>query len=151
MDNGTEQHGTHLETTVADDAVPLCPACLEPCDPLDNYCPNCGSNEPINPLASYMPFVKIRYETGIFGKLWRKCWDSKISKPFRVLCMAMGFLFYDLFFLIGLPFLLTKKIKNERIRRLYTAFFYTVFILLVIAFFAHRITLAFQIQRMYGH
>lgn len=139
----------HLETTVADDAVPLCLSCLEPCDPLDNYCPHCGSSDVINPLASYMPFVKIRYETGLFGKLWRECWDSKISKPFRILCMGIGFLFYWLIFLIGLPFLVTKKIKNERIRRIYTVFCYLLFILLVIGFFAHQIIVAFKITSFY--
>lgn len=138
MDENREHHGTHVETTVAKDAVPLCPSCLEPCSPLDNYCPNCGSNEAVNPLASYMPFVRIRYEAGVFGKMWRDCWDASISKPFRILCGAVGFLFYGLFFLVGFPFLLTQKIKNEKTRRVYTNLCYALFVLLMLAYFAVR-------------
>ena len=39
-----EETGDMLESVsiqVDEDAVPLCPNCLEPCDPLDNYCRNC--------------------------------------------------------------------------------------------------------------
>ena len=59
---------------LADDAVPVCPACLEPCSPLDCYCSHCDCNEPLNPLASYMPFVDIRFRAGLLGKVWQKTW-----------------------------------------------------------------------------
>jgi hypothetical protein len=49
---------------------PVCPNCLTPCSPLDYYCPHCGSNEALNPLASYMPFVRLRFTTGLAGRLW---------------------------------------------------------------------------------
>jgi hypothetical protein len=98
--------------SLADDAVPLCPYCLEPCDPLDNYCPNCGSNEAINPLASYMPFVDIRFSVGMVGKLWRKTWSGETSLIERVLYIALFVLFYPFILLVGLPVLICEKIKR---------------------------------------
>jgi hypothetical protein len=62
---------------VPDDALPVCPNCLKPCNPLQNYCDSCGSNEVINPLTSYMPFVRIRFNIGMYGKLWRKIWGDE--------------------------------------------------------------------------
>ena len=59
------------------DALPICPKCLSCCHPLQYYCHNCDSNEVINPLASYMPFVRIRFNVGMFGKLWRKIWRNQ--------------------------------------------------------------------------
>ena len=59
------------------DARPLCPNCLKPCNPLQNYCDNCDSNEVINPLASYMPFVRLRFNIGMYGKLWRQIWRDQ--------------------------------------------------------------------------
>lgn len=59
------------------DAKPLCPQCLQPCDPLQYYCTNCNSNEAINPLSAYMPYVRLRFNIGIFVKLYRRACDSK--------------------------------------------------------------------------
>ncbi|MBW8041358.1 MAG: hypothetical protein FVQ85_15340 [Planctomycetes bacterium] len=59
------------------DALPVCPNCLKPCNPLQNYCDSCGSNEVINPLASYMPFVRLRFNIGMYGKLWRQIWSDE--------------------------------------------------------------------------
>jgi len=62
------------------DARPLCPKCLKPCHPLQNYCDSCDSNDVINPLASYMPFVRIRFNIGMLGKMWRVIWyDEEAS------------------------------------------------------------------------
>ena len=104
----------HLETTVADDAVPLCPACLEPCNPLDHYCPNCGSNEAINPVASYMPFESIRFETGLIGKMWRKTWAPKTPGIDRAINILLLILFYPLILLIGLPVVIWQKMKSQK-------------------------------------
>ena len=61
-------------------AWPVCFKCLKPCHPLQFYCDSCDSNEVINPLASYMPFVRIRFECGIYGKIWRKVlYDKEAS------------------------------------------------------------------------
>ncbi|MHC4883152.1 MAG: hypothetical protein ACYSOH_05700 [Planctomycetota bacterium] len=85
---------------VAEDAVPVCPVCLEPCDPLGNYCPNCDSNEAINPLASYLPFESIRFKAGMFGKMWHKAWDSNTPLGLKCLYICLFILFMPLVFLM---------------------------------------------------
>ena len=70
-----EINNESVSLEVGDDAVQICPNCLEPCDPLDKYCQNCDSNDPVNPIASYMPLESIRFSTGVIGKLLRKIWD----------------------------------------------------------------------------
>ena len=72
---------------VPDDARPLCAKCLEPCHPLQFYCDKCDSNEVINPLASYMPLVRIRFNVGMVVKVWRKMlYDQEASLVFRLFC-----------------------------------------------------------------
>jgi hypothetical protein len=67
------------------DAWPVCPKCFEPCHPLQSYCEHCDSNEVINPLASYMPFVRIRFNIGMLGRLWRRIWhDEETSIALKV-------------------------------------------------------------------
>lgn len=97
---------------VADDAVPVCPACLEPCSPLNYYCPHCGSNETLNPLASYMPFVDLRFRVGMIGKLWQKTWAPETALLERVCYIAMFALFVPLILVMGLPVVLYDKIKR---------------------------------------
>jgi hypothetical protein len=85
------------------DAWPVCPKCLSPCHPLQYYCHNCDSSEAINPLASYMPFVRIRFNIGMFCKMWRRKWyDKEASIIFRLLCWFVIILF-TLIFLMRLP------------------------------------------------
>ena len=99
---------------IADDAVPVCPDCLSPCDPRDNYCPNCGSNEAINPLVPYLPFEGIRFVAGIYAKLLRKTWDSSTSTGQRVLYICLFLLFMPVIFLIALPFMVFEKLKSSK-------------------------------------
>lgn len=84
---------------VPDDAQPLCPKCLKPCHPLQNYCGNCDSNEVINPMASYMPFVRIRFNIGMLGNLWRRIWYDKHTS---IICKLI-FLFMFIFGVLILP------------------------------------------------
>ena len=81
---------------IPDDARPICVKCLEPCHPLQHYCANCDSNEVINPLASYMPFVRIRFNIGMLGKLWRRILYDKhtsiIRKLLVLFLLILGFL-----------------------------------------------------------
>ena len=100
------------EAILADDAVPLCPNCLEPCDPLNNYCSNCGSNEAINPLASYMPFVDIRFKVGMIIKLWQKTWSSDTSIGYCIFYVCLILLFAPIFLFIVLPITIYKRIKK---------------------------------------
>jgi hypothetical protein len=62
---------------IPDDAKPLCPNCLQPCDKLSYYCNNCGSHQAINPLTAYMPFQNIRYNYGGIGVMWRSLCNFK--------------------------------------------------------------------------
>jgi hypothetical protein len=81
-DKGTEQLDDEF---IPDDARPLCAKCLEPCHPLQFYCDKCDSNEVINPLASYMPYVRIRFNVGMVVKAWRKMlYDEEASVAFRL-------------------------------------------------------------------
>ena len=66
------------------DAKPLCRRCLQPCNPLQYYCTNCGSNEAINPLAAYMPYVRLRFSIGIFAKLVRRALDGENPLSLRI-------------------------------------------------------------------
>ena len=88
------------EAALADDAVPVCPNCFEPCNPLDNYCPHCGSNEIINPLASYLPFVDLRFRIGMIGKLWQKICDKKNALGLRILYVFLFIIFMPFMFLM---------------------------------------------------
>jgi hypothetical protein len=116
MEDVTQKNSDTIEreSALADDAVPVCPNCLEPCNPLDNYCPNCGSNETINPLASYMPFVDLRFRIGMIGKLWRRTWSSDTEWIDRAIYIGLFILFYPVVLLIGLPYLLYEQIKRKK-------------------------------------
>jgi hypothetical protein len=99
------------ETALVEDVVPVCPNCLQPCNRLEYYCPNCGSNDPINPLASYMPFVDLRFNTGMIGKLWGKAWASDTQFIVRVIYLLMFMVFSPVVLLIGLSFIMFEKPK----------------------------------------
>ena len=68
---------TYDDEYLPPDSKPLCPSCLQPCNPLQYYCTNCGCNEAINPLAVYIPYVRIRFSAGVFGKFFRRMCDNK--------------------------------------------------------------------------
>jgi hypothetical protein len=112
----TENMFESVSLQVDEDAVPLCPNCLEPCDPLDNYCQNCDSNEAINPLASYMPFTDLRFRVGMIGKLWRKLWSPETAIILRVLYIFILLLFFPAVFLIMLPASICYKHLNRKNR-----------------------------------
>jgi len=78
---------------IPEDAWPLCPKCLTPCHPLQFYCCNCDSNEAVNPLASYMPFVRIRFNIGMLFKLWRTGIRDKDRSMTRRLILLLLFIF----------------------------------------------------------
>ena len=107
------------------DACPICPKCLKPCHPLQNYCDSCYSNEVINPLASYMPFVRIRFECGFYGKMWRKVlYGKEASIKLRILCMFLTFAFVPMLIIVGLPLFLIEKIENPELQRTVETVFY---------------------------
>lgn len=93
------------------DARPVCFKCLKPCHQLQNYCDSCDSNEVINPLASYMPFVRIRFECGFYGKMWRKVlYDKEASIILWSLCLFLTIAFAPILIIVGLPLYFIEKI-----------------------------------------
>lgn len=101
---------------IPSDALPVCPNCLKPCNPLQNYCNSCDSNEVINPLASYMPFVRIRFNIGMFCKIWRRiCYDEHtpfLLKLFFLFVITLGTPFLTI---VGLPLLLIVKCSEPKL------------------------------------
>ena len=102
-----------LDETFDQEPQPLCPNCLNPCNPLDYYCPHCGSNETLNPLASYMPFVNLRFQIGMWGKLWTRCLSRQTNWIMRCLYLALFLLFYPFFLLIALPLAIFERLNKK--------------------------------------
>ena len=98
---------------VGEDAVPVCPNCLEPCEPSAHYCPHCGSSEAINPLTPYLPFEGIRFTAGVYAKLWRQMWGPDVSSPLRFFQIGLFIFFFPIIFLIGLPFVIMEKLESR--------------------------------------
>jgi len=118
------------------DARPVCFKCLKPCHPLQNYCDNCDSNDVINPLASYMPFVRIRFRCGFCGDMWRKVlYDKEASIILWLLCLFLTFAFAPILIIVGLPLFLIDKIENPNLRRTVEKVFYILMVLLLIIYF----------------
>lgn len=103
-EQNTQNPYESVSMEVGEDAVLVCPNCFEPCNPLDYYCTHCGSNEAINPLTPYIAFLNIRFNTGLFGKLWRKTWGPETTKGLRLIYICLMFLYSPIIFIIGFPF-----------------------------------------------
>jgi hypothetical protein len=116
--------GEMADDIVPADARPVCPNCFEPCSPLQDYCDSCNSNQPINPLATYKPFERIRFNYDIFATMWRGIWNgSNISWPVRILYIFLLLLFTPLF-LFAPPLLLIERIKDTKTKKLATIVFF---------------------------
>ncbi len=135
LTQGDEQFGEVSSDFVPEDAWPVCPKCFKPCNPLQNYCDNCDSNETINPLASYMPFVRIRFTAGMFGKIWRRIWNSKdtsiISKLFFLILIIFG---APIMLIVGCPLFLIGKIKDPQLQKTISIAFYILLLVLFITY-----------------
>ena len=119
---------------LSQDAQPICPKCLEPYDPPKDYCANCDSNEPLSLLAAYVPFVRIRFKAGLFGKMWRKVLNSETSIAMRFFSLFLIVIYAPVMLTVGLPFLLISKIKEDGLRKTITIAF-IVFLALAMAFY----------------
>ncbi len=98
-------------------ARPVCLHCLRPCDPLQFYCRHCDSSDVINPLASYMPFVRIRFECGFFGRAWRRLWyDQQASFTLRAACLLVVTLWAPIMLFVGVPLFILDKVPQPRMR-----------------------------------
>jgi hypothetical protein len=100
---------------LAPDATPLCPNCLKPVDAKQYYCPHCGSNTAINPLAIYMPLVQIRHNYDIFITMWRKLWRRRIGSATIILFSFLITVFAP-YMLIGLPLMLWLILRDKHLR-----------------------------------
>jgi hypothetical protein len=136
MAGGQEGNEKLDDEFIPDDARPLCPKCLKPCHPLQNYCDNCDSNQVINPLASYMPFVNIRFNYDIYLTMWRKVWyDRQTSIMGRLFYLFMIAVFLPFFIMLGLPALLISSSNRPRLRKTTAIALYIIaMLLLLIAF-----------------
>ena len=115
------------------DAQPLCSKCLTSCDRLQYYCHNCDSTEPINPLAAYIPFVRLRFHYGIFCNMWRMLWyNEAVSLTWRLSFVLFIFLFAPIMFVLGLPLLLLIKSTRSTIPAKLAVTLITVTILLTL-------------------
>ena len=139
-DNLTAFDGEHFgdinDDRLDKDSLPLCLNCLKPCEPRQYYCPNCSSNDTINPLSPYMPFVNIRFNYGFYGRMWRTIWyRSDASILLRVSCLLLTFLFAPLLIFVGLPLFLVNRIKHPTLHALMTVatIIFALFLLYLLA------------------
>ncbi len=128
---GPGNEGELDDEFIPEDARPVCPNCLKPCHPLQNYCDKCGSNQVINPLAAYMPFVDIRFNYGGFCTMWRKIWHSEdTTVTLKWLYLFIIVIFAPVILVLGLPFFLTNKIRNPTLQRaIIIVFYFLAFVL----------------------
>lgn len=118
------------------DARPVCKKCLKPCHPLQNYCYNCDSNDVINPLASYMPIERIRFQCGFYGDTWRVVlYGKEASIILRSLCLFLTIYFAPILIIVGLPLFLIEKIENPNLQRTIKTVFYVILLTLLMIFF----------------
>ena len=116
-------------------AQPICSQCLQPGGILQYYCANCGSNDPLNPLASYMPFVRLRFELGLIGKLWRRVLNKETSIAMAVFSVLLVWVYTNVLLIVALAFLPISKIKDDELRKIVTIAF-IVFLAMAMAFYA---------------
>ena len=117
------------------DSLPICLKCLKPCHPLQNYCDSCDSNDVINPLASYMPFVRIRFRCGFCGDMWRKVlYDKEASIVVWSLCLFLTIAFAPILIIVGLPLFLIDKIEKPKLQSIVKTVFYILLIAILIIY-----------------
>ena len=135
---------------IPNDAQPLCPKCLRPSHPLQHYCDNCDSNAVINPMASYLPFVRIRFNFGGFCIMWRKIWyDKDTSTICRLFYLFMIIIFAPVMLIIGLPLLLIGQIENPELRGTASTAFLVLAFLLLAAYIIGLFFSGFPLMRNY--
>ena len=125
---------------IPDDARPLCPRCLTPCQPLQYYCYNCDSNDAINPLTPYIAFLNIRFNYDIFCTMWRKIWYDKHTLIVgRLFYLFMITAFAPVIMVFGLPLLLISKIPQPGLRKTTIIFLCIIAVVLFIFFVRYRL------------
>ena len=92
-------------------ATPVCIRCLKPVDPLHYYCPHCG--EASGQLTQYLPFVNIRWQASVWGRVWRQIWSRDVSIPGRLFRFIM-IVWNVPIMLIGLLFRENRKTEKQQ-------------------------------------
>lgn len=130
-----EDAGPLDDEFIPDDAWPVCMKCLKPCHPLQFYCDKCDSNDVINPLASYMPYVRIRFRCGFCGDMWRTVlYDKEASLVIRTLCLFMTIAFAPILIIVGLPLFFIDKIEKSESKKTIEIVFYIVLISILVIY-----------------
>lgn len=120
---------------IPEDAWPVCPKCFKPCNPLQNYCDKCDSNDVINSLASYVPFVRIRFMAGFYGKMWQRIWAGKDTSIALKLVYWIVIIFgAPIIVIVGLPLQIIGKIKNPQAQKTATTALYILLFALLAAY-----------------
>ena len=105
------------EDKTAAEEVPVCSNCLRPYDDsLEYYCPHCESNEAANPLTPYIPYVNIRFNVGMVGKLWRRFQRRQNATIARRLLDLLILLLYCPLLILATPFVVYTKWKHHKRR-----------------------------------
>ncbi|MHC5075344.1 MAG: hypothetical protein ACYTFM_02795 [Planctomycetota bacterium] len=138
MANKEHKH-TEKEEMILSEPRPVCPNCFQPCEKFQDYCPNCGSNEPINPLSSYMPFVRIRFQVGMFHKIWRKTFSPDVPLLHKVFFVFVILIGAPILLFIGLPLLFIEKVQDVEFRNTLKLIFWAIILSAVFLFIAFQI------------
>ena len=96
------------------DGTPVCIVCMRPIDPLAHYCPNCG--EASGQFTKYLPFVNLRWQASVWGKIWRQIWSRDVSIPGRLFRFIM-IVWCVPIMLIGLLFRINWKTKKKALSK----------------------------------
>lgn len=91
--------------------TPVCIRCFRPVDPLHHYCPHCG--EATGQFTQYIPFVNIRWQASVWGRMWRQVWSHNVSFVGRIFRLLM-IIWNVPILLIGLFFGANKKSQNQQ-------------------------------------
>ena len=91
--------------------TPLCLRCLQPVDPLTHYCPHCG--EAVGRLTTYIPFVNIRWQANVWGRMWRQLGQRDTTAWGRLIRFLMILVFAPILLVVGLPFVLARRLGRK--------------------------------------
>jgi hypothetical protein len=119
----TEENDSKIAPDTSDKPVieepcPICPRCMQPCNPHNDYCLNCDSNEAMNPLVTYMPFESIRFIAGLYGRMFKAVFfEKQTSWVKRIFYFVILLIAVPVILVIAFPLYLTDKIKNPELRK----------------------------------
>lgn len=134
---GAKERAFEDDDFIPSDAKPVCPKCFRAYDPQAYYCPYCDANDTINPLTTYMPYIRIRFIYGFFGKMWNVIWyGKKASVLLRALCFFLMLIFVPYILILGFPFVLIRKFApvsmRDSLNKVFSILVFIIFLLLLL-------------------